>query len=198
MAQAKDRTKPQSSDMGMTLLRWLIALLVIFVVTRVDAVQPMQELRGRVVGVSDGDTITLLINGDQTEKIRLSGIDAPEKSQAFGQRSKQSLSDLVYDREVTVQWRKRDKYKRIVGKVILDGRDINLEQVRRGMTWHYKAYEREQPRSERLAYAEAEGQARSAQQGLWVDMAPVPPWGFRRAEIPKRKGEAGTSVEIGL
>ena len=94
-------------------------------------------------------------------RIRLAGIDAPEKKQPFGQRSKQSLSDLVFDKAVTVETNKRDKYRREVGKVLVGGVDANLEQVKRGMAWYYKAYEREQPAVDRKAYADEENEARS-------------------------------------
>ena len=92
-------------------------------------------IEGRVV--ADGDTITVLDDNKVQHKIRLAGIDAPEKKQPFGQRSKQSLSDLVFDKAVTVETNKRDKYRREVGKVLVGGVDANLEQVKRGMAWHY-------------------------------------------------------------
>lgn len=136
-------------------------------------------IEGRVVGVADGDTITVLDSTNTQHKIRLSGIDAPEKAQAFGNRSKQSLSDLVFSKAVTVDTDKRDKYKRNVGKVLIDGVDANLEQVKRGMAWHYKAYEREQPPADRRAYSDAEDAAKAARRGLWTDVEPVPPWEFR-------------------
>lgn len=137
-------------------------------------------IEGRVVGVADGDTITVLDADSVQHKIRLSGIDAPEKSQPFGNRSKQSLSDLVFSKAVTVDTDKRDKYKRNVGKVLVDGVDANLEQVKRGMAWHYKAYEREQSATDRKVYADAENEAKAARRGLWADTEPVPPWGFRQ------------------
>jgi endonuclease YncB( thermonuclease family) len=90
-------------------------------------------LMGRVVGVADGDTITVLDDTHTQHNIRLSGVDAPEKGQAFGQVSKLSMVDLVARQLVTVEWSKSDRYGRIVGKVMLDGLDINLEQVRRGL-----------------------------------------------------------------
>lgn len=136
-------------------------------------------IEGRVVGVADGDTITVLDDNKVQHKIRLAGIDAPEKKQPFGQRSKQSLSDLVFDKAVTVETNKRDKYRREVGKVLVDGTDANLEQVKRGMAWHYKAYEREQPAIDRKAYADEENEARAARLGLWADEEPVSPWAFR-------------------
>jgi endonuclease YncB( thermonuclease family) len=136
-------------------------------------------LMGQVIHVADGDTVTVLDDTRTQYKIRLAGIDAPEKKQAFGQRSKESLSDLVFSKSVTVETDKRDKYGREIGKVLVDGVDANLEQVKRGMAWHYKAYEREQPQLDRKVYAEAENEARAARRGLWADSEPVPPWDFR-------------------
>lgn len=140
---------------------------------------------GTVVGVSDGDTIKVLDGGGRQHRVRLAGIDAPEKAQAFGQRSKQSLSALVYGRQVTIDTRKDDRYGREVGKVLVDGRDVNLEQLRRGMAWHYKAYEREQSAEDRAFYAAAEDRAREAKLGLWADPHAMAPWDFRRAHSAK-------------
>jgi endonuclease YncB( thermonuclease family) len=136
-------------------------------------------VEGRVVAVADGDTITVLDIANTQHKIRLSGIDAPEKKQPYGQRSKQSLSDLVFDKQVTIETDKVDKYRREVGKVLVGGKDANLEQVARGFAWHYKAYEREQPPNDRKLYAAAEIEARAARRGLWADADPMPPWEFR-------------------
>ncbi len=138
-------------------------------------------ISGRVVGVSDGDTVTVLDASKRTHKVRLLGIDSPEKSQAFGERAKQSLSDLVFNKQVTVEGGKQDRYGRDLGKIMLDGQDINLEQIRRGMAWHYKQYARDQAPEDRQAYAEAEIAARQKRLGLWQDSQPVPPWSYRRA-----------------
>lgn len=134
---------------------------------------------GRVVGVSDGDTLTVLDDSKTQHKIRLAGIDAPEKSQAFGQRSKESLSALVFGKPVTVDATKTDKYGRAIGKVLIGGRDANLLQIRLGLAWHYKAYEKEQSIVDRKTYAEAEVEARNRRVGLWQDSKPIPPWDFR-------------------
>lgn len=101
-------------------------------------------LQGKVVGVTDGDTITLLDASNTQYNIRLAGIDAPEKKQPFGQASKKSLSYLVYDKTVQVEWYKKDRYNRLVGKVIVNNLDANLEQVKRGLAWHYTKYQNEQ------------------------------------------------------
>lgn len=138
-------------------------------------------LEGRVVGVADGDTITILDNTNTQYKIRLAGIDAPERKQAFGQASKKSLSDLVYDKKVTVDWNKQDRYGRTVGKVWVNGFDANLKQVKSGFAWFYKKYQNEQPLQDRLDYLHAQESAKASKTGLWVDKEPIAPWDFRKS-----------------
>lgn len=137
-------------------------------------------LIGEVVGLSDGDTVTVLDSSNTQHRIRLSGIDAPEKNQPFGTRSRQSLSDLVFLKRVTVEYTKTDRYGRIVGKVLVGNVDTSLEQVKRGLAWHYKAYEQEQSAVDRIAYSQAEDAARGARRGLWQEPEPLAPWDFRR------------------
>jgi len=149
-----------------------------------------EEIVGRVVRVADGDTITVLASGGTRSvasaapvphKIRLQGIDAPEKKQAFGNASRKFLSGLVANREVRVTYAKRDRYGRILGTVFVDGRDINLEMLKAGMAWHYKKYDTNP------TYAKAETEARTARRGLWQDKNPTPPETFRhkgRARSP--------------
>jgi endonuclease YncB( thermonuclease family) len=132
------------------------------------------DLSGRIVGVSDGDTMTLLSNGEQI-KIRLAEIDAPEKSQPFGVRSKQSLSDLCFNRSAVVKNNGRDRYGRIIGRAVCDGKDVSAEQVHRGLAWVYDRYV-----TDRSLYA-IQDDARASNKGLWVDSSPVPPWDWRRS-----------------
>ncbi len=139
-------------------------------------------ISGRVVGVSDGDTITILDNTNTQYKIRLGGIDAPEKKQAFGNVSKQSLSNMVYGKDVDVDWQKQDRYGRTVGKVIVNGLNANLEQVRLGMAWYYKKYQNELVLDDRLDYLHAHENAEKSKVGLWVDKSPVAPWEFRHTK----------------
>ena len=141
-----------------------------------------ETITGRVVGVADGDTVTVLDRDKVQHKVRLAGIDAPERSQAFGNRSKESLSDLAFEKTVAVETSKRDRYGREVGKILVNGRDVNLIQVERGMAWHYKAYQREQSLDDRSLYDAAEMGARAAKNGLWRDAEPTPPWDYRRAK----------------
>ena len=139
-------------------------------------------LQGKVVSVADGDTIKVLDATNTQHKIRLQGIDAPEKTQPFGQKSKQSLSQLVYNKQVTVEYQKKDKYGRILGKVILNGTDVCLEQIKLGMAWHYKQYESEQNKEDRETYAQVEQTARVQAVGLWKDKMPNPPWEYRKQQ----------------
>jgi len=134
---------------------------------------------GRVVNVPDGDTVVVVTDDQRTHEIRLQGIDAPEGGQAFGDLSRQSLSDLIAGNEVTVRWTKRDRYHRLVGEVSINGIDICLEQIKAGMAWHYKYYESEQSSENRARYADAEAEARASRRGLWRDASPIPPWDFR-------------------
>ncbi len=124
-----------------------------------------------MVGVSDGDTITVLHNG-KGERIRLHGIDCPEKRQAFGNRAKQFTYNLVFAKTVSVQFVDRDRYGRTVGVVLLpDGRSLNRELVKAGFAWWYRRYA---PEDDTLKQLEQE--ARQAKRGLWADPHPVPPW----------------------
>ena len=135
---------------------------------------------GRVVGVSDGDTVTILTSANQTVKVRLAGIDAPERSQAFGMTAKQNLSNLVFGKQVSCESTKRDRYGRMIGKLSIGGMDVNLEMVRNCSAWHYKDYASEQSASDRAAYAGAQVSAQNRQCGLWADGYAVNPADYRR------------------
>lgn len=133
------------------------------------------DLVGTVVGVSDGDTLTVLDRTKQQHRVRLAAIDAPEKSQAFGNRSRQSLSEMCFQREAKVLGTTKDRYGRVVGKVICDGVDANAAQVERGMAWVYRQYA---PKGSPLYGLEAK--ARNGRVGLWQDKSPIEPWAYRR------------------
>ena len=137
-------------------------------------------LTGRVVAVADGDTVTVLDEHKTQHRIRLQGIDAPEKAQPFGERSRQHPAQRVFGQTVEVEHQKKDRYGRIVGKILLNQQDINLEMVQVGLAWHYKQYQSEQSAQDRIDYASAEEAARQQSIGLWQDADPIPPWTFRR------------------
>ena len=156
----------------------LILLLILFAV--LPGAAAAETLTGRVVAIADGDTLTLLDASLHQHRIRLTGIDAPEKAQPFGQRSKQNLSSLAFGKSVVAECPKHDRYGRQLCKVRVAGQDVNLAQVKAGLAWHYKQYDREQTAQDRAAYALAEREARAAYSGLWSDPRPVPPWEWRR------------------
>jgi endonuclease YncB( thermonuclease family) len=168
--------------------------LIAFILVVVSAAGYAATLTGKVVAVADGDTITVLDAQKKQHKIRLAGIAGPEKGQAFGNRSKQHLSYLLYDKSVAVEWKKYDRYGRIVGKVMVAAPnscppvqpdcpkmlDVGLAQISDGLAWHYKQYAKEQTPEDRKRYAAAERAARLKRVGLWRDKHPVPPWEWRR------------------
>ena len=133
---------------------------------------------GKVIRVADGDTITVLRNDGDSKtsvKVRLAGIDTPERSQDYGSKAKSALSSKVFGKIVTIRYSEKDRYGRTIGDVYLGEAWINLQMVTEGWAWHYKAYSKDK----RLA--DAEVAARSANKGLWADPnKPVPPWEYRR------------------
>lgn len=145
-------------------------------------------IEGKVINVHDGDTITVLDQDNKKTHIRLQGIDAPELKQEFGANSQEYLSRMVLGKQVTIVWTKVDKYRRTVGTIMLDGRDINIEQVKAGMAWHFKKYEDEQKLEDRRAYAAAEQEARAAKLGLWKEPNPIVPGDWRQDVKTKRWG----------
>jgi len=131
--------------------------------------------------VSDGDTISVLRDGAPV-RVRLAGIDAPEKAQAFGAKAKARLSDLAFGRTVTILVRDKDLYGRTVGTVLVFGRDLNQALLQEGFAWFFERYQRSLGPDLANQYREAADEARRARRGLWADPRPVPPWDWRRRE----------------
>ncbi len=175
----------------------LIKAVLLTALLCLSATAQTQTITGKVVGVSDGDTITVLDDQQRQHKIRLDGIDAPESNQDFGSRSKQSLSDLVFGKTVTVTSRKKDRYGRALGNVTLDGKNINQEQINSGMAWFYRQYELELPANVAAVYKLTEMLARQKKHGLWADASPVPPWDFRRGKTAKAPGAPTPTTAAG-
>jgi endonuclease YncB( thermonuclease family) len=159
----------------------LTAALLIWLVLSCDgsARELSRQFSGQVIAVTDGDTVKVLNKDNVVERIRVAGIDAPEKKQPFGTQSKHSLSALTFDKKVDVFFDKRDRYGRIIGKIVIGNTDVGLEQVRRGLAWHYKRYMSEQSPGDQSSYAKAEEEASAAKRGLWRDPVPVAPWDWR-------------------
>lgn len=159
-----------------------IALTILLISSVLLAAPPkiIDQFTGKVVGVTDGDTVTVLVN-KKTVTVRLDGIDAPESRQSFGTKSKQALSKLVFGKQVTIKKTGEDRYKRTLGVIMLGNVDANAKMVEDGWAWHFKKYNDE----ERLA--KLENKARSAKRGLWAEANPLAPWDYRARQ------RAGTS-----
>ena len=158
----------------------VMKIIIVIVLAAASCISFADQLVGKVIKVTDGDTVNVLTSDNETRKIRLSGIDAPEKKQAFGNRSKQALAELIDGKTVNVEYNKLDKYQRLVGKVTFNGQDVNLRQIKLGLAWHYKKYEKEQDVEDISIYADAEYLAQRDKLGLWADTNPTTPWDFRK------------------
>ena len=154
-----------------------------------------ETIKGKVIKVIDGDTVTIVDGNGFKHRVRLAGIDAPEKAgQFYGEESTKNLRWLVHNKGVTAEYSKYDRYGRIVGKILVGSKgdtfclsiecartlDVGLEQIKAGMAWHYKHYQREQSKEDRNFYSSAERVAKKKQVGLWGDKNPIQPWKWRR------------------
>jgi endonuclease YncB( thermonuclease family) len=149
-----------------------------------------ETIRGRVVSVADGDTLTILVD-HRTTIVRLDGIDAPEKGQPFGQAAKRQISDLAFDRTATATCSKVDRYRRHVCAVSVEGEDVGLHLIASGHAWVFIRYAHELPAVRRAQYEVAERAARDERRGLWRDASPMPPWEWRHVRQPPQ-GDMGT------
>jgi endonuclease YncB( thermonuclease family) len=140
---------------------------------------------GRVVAISDGDTLTLLTADRQQIKVRLACIDAPETSQVFGSAAKQHLSVLVFQKIGIAICRKRDRYGRHVCDLFVEQTNIGLRMIQDGMAWHFKRYANEQAPEVAESYAAAERGARGRRLGLWSKPGAVAPWAWCQARYPR-------------
>jgi endonuclease YncB( thermonuclease family) len=173
------------------MLTRLIALLVLSGALGVlgqDAPEPATytfglehvAIRGRITGIVDGDTISALILGKQQVRIRIAFIDAPEKGQAFGQRAKVAMSELVFGKDVKLRPHTVDRYGHLVARVIIDNQDAGLELLKQGLCWVYEKYVGEAPPEIQTSYWAAQAAAQSGKIGLWQDTVPMPPWEWRK------------------
>ncbi len=138
---------------------------------------PQFDIRGRIVRVADGDTVSLLDGDNDQHRIRLFGIDAPENDQPHGDRAREALAAMVTGKRLGVVVVETDDYGRLVGTLYADGRNINLAMVQQGHAWWYQYFARHE-----RALEAAEQDARSARRGLWAASDPVPPWDWRRRQ----------------
>jgi len=160
----------------------LLTAILLVICAATSAVRAAETFIGKCVGVTDGDTINVMRDG-RAVKVRLEGIDCPERGQDFSSSAKKYTSALVYGKTVEVRQTGTDRYGRVLAVVYTDGTDVNLALVRAGMAWHYKKY------SSDAKLAAAENTARAAEIGLWSLPTPIAPWGLE--ERSERLG--GTS-----
>jgi micrococcal nuclease len=162
---------------------WLLASLPLTTLGQRAA----PTLAVKVVGITDGDTITVVDDAKHQIKVRLEGIDAPESGQAFGTQAKKALSDKVFGKPVTIKETGKDKYGRTLASVYVGKQHVNRELVAEGFAWHYKEYNSD------ANLAAAEKEARAAKRGLWRDDSPMPPWDFRHAPKTQPNAESKPS-----
>lgn len=155
--------------------RWVAAFVVLLFV----GVGPAQaDFCGRVVSVHDGDTVTVLSGGVE-RRVRLVGIDAPERGQPYGSAARRGLAARIAGRDVQVIERGADSYGRTLARLRIGGADVNALQVRDGFAWVFRRFESDP------ALIALEDEAKAARRGLWRDPEPVPPWVWRERHPPK-------------
>ena len=147
---------------------------------RTDHVGLPERFQGKVVGVHDGDTVTVLLNRRQ-HKVRLGGIDSPERGQAFGTKSKKHLANLVHGKTVDGIYEETDRYGRSICRLEIDGKRVDYEMLRTGLAWHHSKYSSDQKRQD------YEDQARAAKLNIWSESGPIPPWEWRKWGSDKRR-----------
>lgn len=142
-----------------------------------------KSISGKVIGISDGDTFRLLAEGNETVRVRLYGIDAPEKGQDYATQSQQKLSSLIFSKQVRVQQKNKDRYGRVVGVAFADDININEEMLRSGLAWHYRQYDKNDE------WARLQSEAQRKRVGLWNKPSPTPPWEWRKDKREQRQGQ---------
>lgn len=172
----------------MVSIKWFFGFMI-----GVFALSAAYAFPGKVVSIIDGDTVVVLDTAHKQHRIRLAGIDAPEKGQAFGSRAKDYLGSLVHERQVEVLDAKVDVYGRTVSRLLVSGQDVSLAMVKAGMSWHFKKYENEQSLQDRLAYRAAEDSARKSRLGLWADANVQSPGDFRKGGASSNSVTQGAS-----
>lgn len=153
------------------------AVVLLAVVPQLHAADPVEW---RVVNVADGDTITCLDDGNKQHRIRIDGIDAPERGQPFGTVARDRMTTLAKGKTATIHGHGNDRYGRLLATVKIEGDDLGLRLVAEGLAWHYSRY------SDDATLDAAQRAARAARRGLWADKAPTPPWEWRAGEKQRR------------
>ena len=164
------------------------------------------DIRGKVVAVTDGDTIKVLDANRVQHKVRLSGIDAPERGQPFGNASRKNLASLVAGKDVRIETSKKDRYGRVLGKVWVQPQDCpgcgktldaNHAQILSGMAWRYLDYVKDLPPEDRGRYESAEAAAKKQKRGLWSEANAIPPWAWRKGQRNSTVNATATKFQCG-
>lgn len=153
------------------------ALLFVF-----SPLSSAKQITGHVIKVSDGDTIKIETRDREIHTIRLLGIDAPEKEQKYGMMARDFLAEYVLFEKVTIKYDKKDFFRRVLGKIIFEGQDINQLAIQNGYAWFYKKFRSSQPEKDRTTYEKAEIAAKNQKLGLWSQSSPMAPWDWRKAQ----------------
>jgi len=162
-------------------IRILIVLTISFFTYNNSYSQSNDFIIGKVIGISDGDTFSLLLEKDNFEiRVRLNHIDCPEKKQPYSQKAKKKLSDLIFGKQCKVYYSKKDGYGRVLGTVFINNVNINEEMVKSGFAWHFKKY------SDSKIFSDLEINARKLKLGLWQDPNPISPWEWRNLKKSKK------------
>ena len=180
--------------------KYIAALLLVF------SWSAFADISGQVVAVTDGDTIKVLDSNNVQHKVRLTGIDAPEKAQPFGNASRNHLASMVAGKNVRIESSKTDRYGRVLGKVWVQPSDCpscgktldaNHAQILSGMAWWYRYYAKEQPPEDRERYESAEDEAKKRKLGLWSESNAIPPWAWRKGQRTPISNVAATNFQCG-
>ena len=163
--------------------------IFIIIILFLTSTYTFADFNADIVRIIDGDTIDVLDGNNKKLRIRLLGIDTPESEQPFGHESSTHLKKILNGKSVIIISKPNKNkpytlgyYNRVIGKVILHGRDINLEMIEKGMAWHFKKYKKNQPIEDRYSYNNAENEAQEKKIGLWSDQNPLPPWKWRKLD----------------
>lgn len=182
MKRSIRNSRNRSRNYGAFILASGVILISLALAATVNAKTNQNEAtwQGKVISIADGDTVTVLTNANEQVKIRIYGIDCPEKKQAFGAKAKQFLSSLIFGQVVMIQPLGKDLYGRTIARITCEGRDIGLTMIQYGYAWWYQQYAKKE-----IDYKKAQSKAKEQQLGLWADANPVEPWKFRKHKTKK-------------
>lgn len=189
--------RPRDMLITMKVVSTILAAVIIVIVGMFAAGgcdwRPQREVRSAPVGetrsdsyeaelvrVFDGDSLIVHRSSGKEVEIRIHAIDAPERRQPYADASRHALRERLSREQITVVEHSRDRYDRVIAKLVVDGRDVGLDQIERGFAWHYKQYASQQSRADRERYAAAEKKAKANRIGLWADETAIPPWRYRQ------------------